>query len=155
MSDLRATGSGEKPTSLEREDLLAALESREQFLAAVLGSLESFLTVDEEWRLTFANQAAATMAGAARVSISAGPSGRSSRSSPTASPGTFLLRAMAERVRVEYDMTNHDTAATYRGSAQPVSDGGLAVYLRDVTERVASERALPPSGSVTASWWNT
>ncbi|MGE5228321.1 MAG: PAS domain S-box protein [Deltaproteobacteria bacterium] len=145
MSDLRPTGSGEKPTSLAREDLLAALESREQFLTAVLGSLESFVTVDEEWRLTFANQAAATMAGVARGDLL----GRTIwEVVPFVADGESrdaLLRAMAERARVEYDMTNHDTGATYRGSAHPVSDGGLAVYLRDVTERVASERALRAS----------
>ncbi len=145
MSDLRSPGGGEKPASLAREDLLAALESREQFLTAVLGSLECFVTVDEEWRLTFANEAAATMAGTARADLLGRTIWEVVPFTADGESRDALLRAMAERTRVEYDMADHDRATTYRGSAHPVSDGGLAIYLRDVTERVASERALRES----------
>jgi PAS domain-containing protein len=37
---------------------MAALQAREHFLTGILGGLESFLTIDRDWRITFANVAA-------------------------------------------------------------------------------------------------
>ena len=49
--------------TFEREELVRALQARERFLTGVIGSLESFVTIDEDWRLTFANAAAERLAG--------------------------------------------------------------------------------------------
>ena len=38
--------------ALRRDELILALQARERFLDGILGSLETFMTVDEDWRLT-------------------------------------------------------------------------------------------------------
>ena len=38
-------------TALRRDELILALQARERFLDAILGSLEVSFTVDEDWRL--------------------------------------------------------------------------------------------------------
>ena len=43
--------------------MIAALQARELFFTTILGSLESFFTVDSKWRCTFADQAGADLAG--------------------------------------------------------------------------------------------
>ena len=46
------------PAALDRDALILALQARERFLDAILGSLEMFVAVDKDWRITFANRAA-------------------------------------------------------------------------------------------------
>ena len=45
---------------------------------------------------------------------------------------------MTERVSVEYEVVAQ--GSTYLGVAHPLSDGGLAVYVRDVTDAERRER---------------
>ena len=49
--------------ALASDDLIRAARARECFLQDILGSLESFVTVDADWRLTFMNEAAGRLAG--------------------------------------------------------------------------------------------
>ena len=63
MPDLTPESPGETAAvQLDREEVIRALETRERFLTAILGSLESFFTIDSEWRCTFANEAGVQLA---------------------------------------------------------------------------------------------
>ncbi len=47
MPDVKSANTGERrPAELDRDSVIAALQAREQFLTSILGSLESFFTVD-------------------------------------------------------------------------------------------------------------
>jgi len=54
-----AENASEHAGGFEREGLVQAFQSRERFLTDVLGSLEAFITIDADWRFTFASEAAA------------------------------------------------------------------------------------------------
>jgi PAS domain S-box-containing protein len=119
---------------ITRDEVIPALEARERFLDAILGSLEAFLAVDEDWRLTYLNRAAAERAGAAAGDIL----GRELWEAipdllDEAARGT-LLRAMTERESAEFDVEIPQGSA-YHARAYPLADGGLAVYIQDVSER--------------------
>ena len=49
---------------------------------------------------------------------------------------------MRERASVEFDVGGPDDTSHFRGKAHPLADAGLAVYVRDVTERLHAEQAL-------------
>jgi PAS domain S-box-containing protein len=132
------------PVALKSERLVEALRTRERFLDAVLDSLETFFAVDAHWRVTFANRAAAAMIGATAVGIigrdvrelmGAGLRGESAE---------HLLRAMEQRVSVDYVATAPGGRVSH-GTVYPLDDGGLAVYVRDVSEQARTEEALRES----------
>ena len=128
------------PTALDRDALILALQARERFLDAVLGSLETFIAVDADWRIAFANRAASE---AARMSAD-GLVGSDVREYLPAESREAVVaalgRAMTERVPVEYEVA--DQGRMYSVVAHPLGDGGLAIYARDVTDakRRESER---------------
>ena len=92
------------PAALDRDALILALQARERFLDAILGSLEVFVAVDEDWLITFANRAAGD-------GVRAGPEtlvGSDLRELlPAESRDVVeaaLGRAMTDRVSVEYQV---------------------------------------------------
>jgi PAS domain S-box-containing protein len=119
--------------ALRRDELIHALQARERFLDAILGSLETFMTVDGDWRLTYVNKAAAGMARMDAEDLV----GRDMRElMPAMLHGETpeqLQRAMAERVDVEYEVAGPEDSTSH-GKAYPLADGGLAIYVRDVSE---------------------
>lgn len=140
MSDVTPEGAGERTSEeLEREPLIAAVCARERFLEGILGSLESFATIDRDWRLTFVNEAAARLARSSPEALL----GRDIRE--VVSEATLeqlaapLPRVMSQRDTVEFDIADPGRQRHYRGKAYPLADGGLALYVRDVTERVRAE----------------
>jgi len=126
----------------KRDELLRALQARERFLDAILGSLEPFFAVDGDWRVTFANRAAAGMT---RQSVEQ-LIGRDLREliPPELHETTRdeLYRAMEERVTAQYEVPGPE-GTRFLGTAYPLDGGGLAIYARDVTEvkRREAERA--------------
>ena len=126
---------------LESAQLIDAVRVREQFLEEILGSLESFVTIDRDWRCTFANAAAEKLAGV-------GPDGLLGRSLDELAPTDVreqselpLRKAMAERVSVEYEVISPADAQVFHAKAYPLSDGGLALYVRDVTAWARAQEA--------------
>ena len=120
---------------LERETLMSALRTREDFLTGILGSLESFVTVDRDWRLTFANAAALKMA---RMSEDELLDQDLRELAVTEFPEVALgqpERAMREKVITEFEVTTEGRESVFACTAYPLIDGGLAIYARDVTER--------------------
>ena len=127
---------------LDREEVIRALETRERFLTAVLGSLESFFTIDGQWRCTFANEAGVELAGVSAEELL----GRDVRE--------FLRDDVREEVCAQLEVAmNARTAVTFRATdsrhdprilsatAYPLADGGLAIYVRDVTRVESAEAA--------------
>jgi PAS domain S-box-containing protein len=134
-SSRRASDSGEP----SRDEIILALQARERFLDAILGSLEVFLAVDADWRVTFANQAAAVMTGRSVEELVGGDVRDLMPAALHESTRDELRRAMSERVTVEYEVPGLD-GATYLGTAYPLDDDGLAIYSRDITETKCRER---------------
>ena len=126
---------------LERDQLIRALQARERFLDAILGSLETFFTVGADWRITFANKATAAMARLTPDEMLGLEVWELMPADQHQVPAQELRRAMRERVGVEYETATGD-GRTFHGKAYPLADGGLAVYVRDVSERAAAEAAL-------------
>ena len=124
---------------LSRDEIVLALQARERFLGAILGSLEVFLAVDADWRVTFANQAAADMVGRTFGELVGGDVWELMPAALSESARDELHRAMSERVSVEYEVLGLD-GMTYLGTAYPLDDGGLAIYSRDITETKRRER---------------
>jgi PAS domain S-box-containing protein len=119
---------------LSREDVIPALEARERFLAAILGSLEAFLAVDEDWRVTYANRAAAEGAGAAAGDLLGKELWAVVPDLLDEAERDSLRRAMTERVSAESE-TETPQGRAHHARAYPLADGGLAVYIQDVSER--------------------
>jgi PAS domain S-box-containing protein len=113
--------------------VVRALEARERVLTGVIGGLESFVTVDEKWIVTFANAAAATMAGLPEDEI-VGSDFRSVLLPilGDSSLGSLEAAMSADEV-TEFELADEGRRRVYAGRAGPLADGGLAVYLRDVS----------------------
>ena len=123
---------------LNREEVIPALEARERSLDAILGSLEAFLAVDEDWRLTFANRAAAERAGAAAADVLGKELWEVIPDLLDEAARGSLQRAMAERESAELEAET-PLGRAYHARAYPLADGGLAVYIQDVSERRSRE----------------
>ena len=126
--------------------MIAALQARELFLTTILGSLESFFTVDSKWRCTFANQAGADLAGVSAGKLLGADLREYVPAEARDEVCTQLDVAMAERVRSAVE-TGDPERRIY--AAYPLADGGLAVYVRDAdaldrseAERRHAEEAL-------------
>jgi PAS domain S-box-containing protein len=119
--------------ALRRDELILALQARERFLDGILGSLEVFMTVDEDWRLTYVNKAAAAMIDSSPEELL----GRDLRElgDPDAHPGAWevMRRAMDMHADAEHEEAEIG-GRTYHGKVYALAEGGLAVYVRDVTE---------------------
>jgi PAS domain S-box-containing protein len=134
--------SSSQSAELGREELDLALQARERLLDGILDSLETFFSVDEEWRVTFANKAAAGMARMPAEQLVGRVLWEVMPDAEHETTEELLRRAMSERVSVEYEAPGPE-GTTYLGTAYPLDDGGLAVYARDVTDvkRGEAERA--------------
>jgi PAS domain S-box-containing protein len=140
----------EQVETFEREELVRALQARERFLTGVIGSLESFITFDVDWRLTFANAAAERQSGLDGDLIgkdvrALAPPSALVRALP------LLEKAMREQTVVEFDATDEESGTTFHVRACPLADGGLALYASDVTERMRTEQARRESEEARAA----
>ena len=132
--------SKEQGRAFERDELVRALQARERFLTGVLGNLEAFVTIDEAWRLTYANAAVVQLAQLPAEEL-LGRDIRELTPPPVLEQALpFLEKAMLEAAAAEFDASYAATGATFRVSACPLADGGLALYARDVTDQARSER---------------
>jgi len=129
-----------------RREVEETLKTRERFLDGILGSItDPFMTLDESWRCTFANEALARLLGTIPGELLGRnvwevlpeDAGRESRPA--------LFRSMAQRASVEYDADYPEWKRSFQVVAYPMEDGGLAVFLRDVTALKGAEAALRES----------
>jgi PAS domain S-box-containing protein len=127
------------PAALDRDELILALQVREHFLDTILGGLETFVAVDADWRVTFANSASARMVQRPAEEIVGGELWEIMPATQHEDTAAQLRRAMTERVSTEYEVPGPE-GSTYLGSVYPLADGGLAIYARDVTDDKRRER---------------
>ncbi len=146
MAEVRPGSADERGSeALSPEDLIRAVRARERFLEGILGSLESFVTVDRDWHLTFVNEAAAQLAHAVRDELLGADLLDLMPPDADGQASRLLRKAMADRVSVEFESASRQAGRQFQVKAYPLADGGLAVYLRDVSERLQAERALRES----------
>jgi len=141
LTDVTSANTGERrPAELDRDSVIAALQARERFLTSVLGSLESFFTVDSRWRCTFANEAGGDLTGVSAETLLGADLRDYVPAEVRDEVCAQLDVAMAQRVSVTVDPLDVDQRAY---TAYPLADGGLAIYVRDVSAalvRSESER---------------
>ncbi len=130
---------------LERETLLAVLQARERYLSGILGSLESFVTVDADWRVTFANAATLRTTGRSGDELVGSDLREIARAAFPHLDLTQIERTMHERVMSEFEAATAGRARVFHCSAYPLADGSVAVYAREVTERERERDALHSS----------
>jgi PAS domain S-box-containing protein len=135
-----------KRKELEREVLVAALSESRDFLDGVLGSItDGFVTVDEHWRLTFANATVATTCGLSPAQLLGKKLREVLPGFARTEAEKALQRAMAERVTAEYDSYNAVQQRYSHGTIYPLAGGGLAALVRDTSHERRIEAALQAS----------
>ena len=135
-----------KRKELEREQYQEALRASEEFLDGVLGSItDTFVTLDANWRFTFANEAAGETFGAKSSDLIGEDIWEVAPDAVGNEGYVALHRAMAGRISVEYDVDNLFRQRSFHSVAYPLTGGGLAVLAHDTTERARTEAALRAS----------
>ena len=140
-----SAGPGSKRQQLETAQLIDAVQVREQFLEDILGSLESFVTVDRDWRFTFVNEAAAKLAGRRPDELMGESLLQLAPLAAMPQASGPLREAMSERVSVEFEVDGRAREEVFHARAYPLADGGLAIYVRNVTDTWRIEQALRES----------
>jgi PAS domain S-box-containing protein len=143
LPDVVPESRGERASELDRDEVIRALQERERYLTGILGSLESFFTVDAQWRCTFVNEAGAALVGVGADELL----GRDVRE--------FLLDDAREEVSAQLDLAisgrkvvtlrssdSRAGAPVHEATAYPLSDGGVAIYIRDVTRVEQAEAGM-------------
>lgn len=101
---------------------------------------DGFLALDDQWRLKYANTAAAGLAGRQREEML----GRDYRELFAEVTGKAiqrdLLRSVREKVPIEAEAYDRSHERWLRVKAYPAPDGGLSVFFEDVTDRKRAER---------------
>ncbi|MDQ0790531.1 SpoIIE family protein phosphatase [Streptomyces sp. B3I8] len=121
-------------------DPLAA--PRDTVLRALSDMSEGFLSVDDTWRISFANREAARILGAEPVR----PGTRLWEVAALGVPGLEgqCRRAVAEGRPIGFDLTRPIHGRLYHLRLVPVPDGGLGISFVDVTDRRLREAGHPP-----------
>jgi PAS domain S-box-containing protein len=121
-----------------------AARSSEARLTGLLGSMnDGFMIFDRDWRITFVNAEALRRAGLAEADLRGRVLWDAFPPSPDNEDSVRTLRrAMSERTGAEFETFYAPRGRWYFARAYPMSDGGLAIFSRDITERKATERRL-------------
>ncbi len=121
-----------------RQEAAAARAERtlhERLVHSLESMTDGFIACDSNWCVTYMNSAAERMNAARRSEVIGStfwavlPAARS-----PAAEGE-CRRAMAERVAVHFESFDETSASTFEHHVFPTADGGLAAYVRDVTEQ--------------------
>jgi PAS domain S-box-containing protein len=135
--------------SLRRESVRTENELRRQAqiaqerAEAILASInDGFLSLDQDWHFTYVNTAAERMLGRTGGELI----GKDYREEYPASTGTdneqIYRRAMTDRESVAFESFHALLRRWFDIRAYPARDGGLSIYLQDITERKNAEDAL-------------
>jgi PAS domain S-box-containing protein len=121
----------------QEEQLRRAAEHK---TAVILESLtDGFIALDRQWRFTYANAAAERIANLSRAQML----GKNIWQLFPATAGTPLeqeyRRAVADNVPVEFEHYDEPWKRWIEVRAYPATDGGLAVYFRDMSARRREE----------------
>lgn len=129
-------------TATDVHDQRVAEQKADQLAARLLGTLESigeaFVTFDRDWRVTYMNKAAERLWQISRQEM-LGVEWRQTRNTEVFM--AHYRRALEENRLVEFDAPYKPLDVWVRVRAFP-SDGGLAVYFQDITEKRELEGRL-------------
>jgi len=130
----------------ERKRAEEALLERDNFISGILGSITDRLVVlDKNWRYRFANEEFLRFHGMSQPELL----GRSVWELFPQFVGTEPYRqlhlAMADRVAVEYKVYHPSLGQWFSSRAYPITNGGVAVFSRDITEQQQAVEALQRS----------
>ncbi|SFK59155.1 ATP-binding protein [Methylocapsa palsarum] len=135
--------------SLRREAVRVETELRRQAqfererVEAILASIsDGFLTVDRDWRFTYVNAAAERILGQPYKDLIGTNFWEEYPASRGAAPEADFRRAMSERISVSFEIYYTPWRKWFDVRANPSQDGGLAVFVQDVTQRRQVEDAL-------------
>jgi PAS domain S-box-containing protein len=145
-SELLARVGGALALVRSRQEALGREERQRNDLAAILeGMAIEFMTVDREWRITYLNAAAERTNGLARQEVL----GKSHwEAFPNVLGTEFereLRRVMASRVPIRREIFFAPYGCWFEMDIQPIGDGGLAFYGRDISDRKRVSEALRTS----------
>jgi PAS domain S-box-containing protein len=121
----------------------AEIVDTDERLTNVLESVtDGFVTLDEDWRLTYVNRRAEQIFGRprqrllGRSGLDVFPEGVGSRIHQE------LDRARIEHTSIEFESWYSPGQRWFEVRAYPAADGGLTVYFRDVTRRKRAQEAV-------------
>ena len=121
----------------------AEMIDADERLSNVLESVtDGFVSVDEDWRLTYVNRSAERIFGLPRGKIigrsglDVFPEGVGSRIHQQ------LDRARSEHTPIEFESWYSPGDRWFEVRAYPAADGGLSVYFRDVTRRKRAQESI-------------
>jgi PAS domain S-box-containing protein len=124
----------------------AEAESGNRRIASILESItDSFFALDREWRVTEANDRAVAHFGRTRSELVGSVLWDLAHQDKVPELEEQYRRAMAERVAVHFEGPSAIAPGKWFETHIYPSDEGLAVYLRDITERQRAEDTLRDS----------
>jgi PAS domain S-box-containing protein len=142
------TDTHEQTEPFERDEPVRELQAHEHLLPGVLGGSQSFVTVDDGWRITFINAAAERRAGMTASELL----GNDLRELALAMVPQVSLaaaeKAMSEQVITEFEVAGVGRELAYHCTAYPLADGGLAICARDVSEQERADNVRRASADL-------
>jgi PAS domain S-box-containing protein len=106
------------------------------------GLLEGFVAYDQDWRMTYMNAAAERVLGQKREDV-LGKSWREAFPHLTGNAVDRMYeRVMRTRVGERLEVRDEHYGKWFEISSSPVRDGGIAVYFRDISDRMLAVEAL-------------
>lgn len=129
----------------DRQRLRAEDDRRviEQRLGQTLASMtDGFVTLDGDWRFTYVNPEAERLLGGASAELLGKDAKSVYPKLISSNLHQELDRAMRDRVMVEVEYSSSDGARYFTSRVHPSADGGLSIFIQDVTSRRKAQEAL-------------
>lgn len=115
----------------------------EQRLGQTLASItDGFVTLDREWRFTYVNREAERMLGRPAADLIGSPAWSVYPQLIGSTLYVELQRAMHEQVMTEFEYAQNDGGRFFNNRVHPSAEGGLSIYIQDVTLRKQAQEAL-------------
>jgi PAS domain S-box-containing protein len=126
----------------EKERALEAFQAAHRRATSILESItDAFYTLDREWRFTYLNRQAEQLLRRTQAELLGKNAWAEFPEATVAVTHKEFHQAMAEQVKVDFEVFYPPFEAWFEIRAYPSSDG-LAVYFHDITARKRTEREL-------------
>ena len=131
-------------TEKKRAEQMAS-KAHEQNTAILESITDGFFAVDQHWIITYWNKKAEQLVGLSREEIVGNNLWKIFENTDDLKFHSEYQRAMTEKVQVHFEEYYYPVSMWIDVTAYP-SDEGLAVYFRDITEKIEIEKALRETG---------
>jgi PAS domain S-box-containing protein len=122
-----------------------AEEARDKVLGLLESIQDGFFTLDKDWRFTYVNPAGEKLLRASREEL-LGKNHWELYPAAVGSQGEReYRRAVRDQVPVEFEIFYEPFGRSFGVKAYPTEQGGISVYLRDITEQKQAGEALRES----------